>query len=219
VWVTRANGSGRRRLPADFGNLTDPAWSPSARALAAVKVGGGLYAILAREGGSRPLLGRAVVEDPDWSPRGGEIAFARRQGAANWDLFRIGSTGRGIRRLTRSRAQELAPDWSPDGRKIAFQRQDPSGAWSIYVMRADGAGPHRLIAGTSTHSAEQPAWSPDGRSLAFVGVTLRGTRIEVVRLGEGREPDRLTGPGLQAADPDWSPDGRRIVFSGKRATD
>jgi Tol biopolymer transport system component len=83
-------------------------------------------------------------------------------------------------------------------------------------MRADGSGVRRLIAGTSAHNAELPAWSPDGRSVAFVGVTLRGSRIEVVRLGAGRYPKRITGPALQVADPDWSPDGQRIVFSGKR---
>jgi TolB protein len=217
VSMTRADGAGRRKVRTGLGDLTDPAWSPSGHGLAAVRVGGGLYAVSARDGGSRPLLGRAVVEDPTWSPRGGSIAFARRRGAAGWDLYKIRPSGRGLRRLTRSRTQEVAPDWSPDGRRIAFQRQERSGAWSVYTMRADGSGVRRLIAGTSAHNAELPAWSPDGRSVAFVGVTLRGSRIEVVRLGAGRHPKRITGPALQVADPDWSPDGQRIVFSGKRA--
>ena len=219
VWLTRSSGARRRKLRAGLGNLTDPAWSSNARMLATVKVGGGLYLISARRGQSRSLLGRAVVEDPDWSPRGGAIAFARRQGAASWDLYTITPGGRGLHRITHSRAQELAPDWSPDGRRIAFQRQDPSGAWSIYVMRSNGSGVRRLVAGTSVHNVEQPAWSPDGHSIAFVAVTLRGTRIEVARIGASQGPNPITGPSLQAADPDWSPGGGRIVFSGKRAKD
>jgi Tol biopolymer transport system component len=217
VWMTRADGAGRRKLRTGLGDMTDPAWSPSGRALAAVRVGGGLYAVSTREGGSRPLLGMAVVEDPAWSPRGESITFARREGAAGWDLYAIRPRGRALRRLTRSRAQEVSPDWSPNGRRIAFQRQERSGAWSVYTMRADGSGVRRLIAGASAHNAEQPAWSPDGRSIAFVAVTLRGSRVEIFRVGAGRPPQPITGPALQVADPDWSPDGQRIVFSGKRA--
>jgi TolB protein len=219
VWTTHPDGGGRRKVSARLGDLTDPTWSPTGRALAVVRVGGGLFAVYARHGGSRPLLGGAVVEDPTWSPRGDAIAFARRRGVASWDLYTIRPSGRGLRRLTRSPAQELAPAWSPDGRRIAFQRQERSGAWSVYVMRADGSGAHRLIAGTSAHNTEQPSWSPDGRSIAFVGVTLRGSRIEILRLGAGRAPRRLTGPGLEAADPDWSPSGGRIVFSAKRVAE
>jgi TolB protein len=210
VWVDR------RKLSSRLGNLTDPAWSPGGGRLAAVKVGAGLYSLSARDGEARALLGRAVVEDPAWSPSGEEILFARRLGASNWDLYAIPSGGGGLRRLTRSRAQELSPDWSPDGRRVAFQRQDRSGAWSLYVMRADGSGVRRLVVGSTQHGAVQPAWSPDGRSIAYVGVTLEGTRVEVARPGSGRPPRRITGSGLQAADPDWSPDGRRIVFSGRR---
>jgi TolB protein len=219
VWVSQADGSGRRKVSTRLGNLTDPTWSPTGRALAVVRVGGGLYKVSARDGISQPLVERAVVEDPDWSPRGGPIAFARRQGAAGLDLYVVHPSGRGLRRLTGTRAQELAPDWSPDGRRIAYQRQDPSGGWSVYVMRADGSGVRRVIAGTTAHSAEQPAWAPDGRSIAFVGVTLTSSRIESVGPGKGRAPERITGPALQASDPDWAPDGKRIVFSGKRAKD
>jgi TolB protein len=216
IWTARADGLGRRKVPAGLGDLTDPTWSPTGRALAVVRVGGGLYAVSTLRRGSRSLLGSAVVEDPAWSPRGDSIAFARRRGVADWDLYAILPNGRGLRRLTRSPAQELAPSWSPDGRRIAFQRQEPSGAWSVYVMRANGSGVHRVIAGTSPHNAEQPAWSPDGRSIAFVGVSLRGSRIEILRLGAGRAPRRVTGPSLEAADPDWSPSGRRVVFSATR---
>src|SRR4051794_7525355 len=52
VWVTRPASGGRRKLTTHLGNLTDPAWSPNGRSLAAVRVGGGLYAIPARGGGS-----------------------------------------------------------------------------------------------------------------------------------------------------------------------
>jgi Tol biopolymer transport system component len=217
VWTSRPDGSSARKLRTRLGDQTDPAWSPSGRSLAVVRVGRGLYTVSTRDGAARPLLAHSVVEDPVWSPGGGAIVFARRQGVAGWDLYSIRPNGSGLRRLTRSRAQELAPDWSPDGKRIAFQRQEKGGAWSVYVMRADGSNVRRLIAGTSAHSIEQPAWSPGGGTIAFVGVTLAGSRIEVVRLGSGRPPRSITGPSLQAADPDWSPDGRRLVFSAKRA--
>src|SRR5215213_7537209 len=65
--------------------------------------------------------GEAESVDPDWSPDGTQIAFARGDEFRNIRLR--GSDGQ-VRRLTRPgrRADDGSPDWRPDGRAIVFDR-------------------------------------------------------------------------------------------------
>jgi WD40-like Beta Propeller Repeat len=74
--------------------------------------------------------------------RGGEIYVVRADSGRE-------------RRLTRTRAKDIAPAGSPDGRKIAFA-SDRDGRLEVYLMNADGSGQRRL-----TRTPEMPF--PPGR--------------------------------------------------------
>jgi Tol biopolymer transport system component len=132
----------------------------------------------------------------------GLIAFARMG-----EIY--GADGSGERRLTRSRAKDIAPAGSPDGRRIAFA-SDRDGELQIYTMNADGSGQRRL---TRKSANAFPAWSPDGRRIAFE--SKRDGSFEIYLMNaDGREQRRLRQNGGGGGDPVWSPDGASIAFVG-----
>jgi WD40-like Beta Propeller Repeat len=53
------------------------------------------------------------------------------------ELYLVGADGRGLRRLTSSRAADEHPTWSPDGRRIAFA--------SGFATRAGGHAPWLMV--------------------------------------------------------------------------
>jgi hypothetical protein len=98
--------------------------------------------------GSDGSNGRILVTDgsataPAGSPRGAIGFMTRRDG--NWEIYRIGSDGSGLARLTNDPANDGLPAWSPDGSAIAFV-SDRDGSWAVWVMAADGSGQRKLLA-------------------------------------------------------------------------
>jgi hypothetical protein len=75
---------------------------------------------------------------PTWSPHGTKLAFARRAGQGQADVYIVGRNGRGLRRLTYRGG--YSPSWSPDGKWIAFIREG-----DLYVVRTTGRGRRRVV--------------------------------------------------------------------------
>ena len=146
---------------------------------------------------------------PAWSPDGSQIAFTRSR-HVNADVYVVNVDGSGLRRLTNSKAAELAPVWSPDTTKIAFVRAKGDSS-DIWVMDVDGTGKQRLT--TSRRARElTPGWSPDGKRIAFA--RERGVNVDIYTMTtDGTKKRRLTATRFTSERaPDWSPDGRRIAF-------
>jgi TolB protein len=132
--------------------------------------------------------------NPDWSPDGKRIVFARAPSEGAHSLWTVSADGTRPRRLTppcpRGRgipscaADDGWPVWSPDGRHIAFQRLAgalrPKGstvntARAIYkdelvVTDTNGGHARTLVwLGPWRGEPQSPAWSPDGKRLVFIG--------------------------------------------------
>jgi len=82
------------------------------------------------------------------------IAFTGGPGEA-LDVYVIGVTGKGLRKLTTDPAIDRYPAWSPDGRHITFSSKRGGGT-ELFVMNVDGSSQTRLtdVAGHD----EAPDW-------------------------------------------------------------
>jgi len=120
---------------------------------------GGLFAV--RDGHLNQLTENPADSEPDFSPDGRTIAFAR-----DGDLFSIRPDGSGERRLTSGGALDSAPRIAPNGRYLVFERRiAAAGPASLFTVRVTGGGLHQLTSGADDREA---AFSPDGRAIVFV---------------------------------------------------
>lgn len=109
------------------------------------------------------------VSDPQISPRGDRIVYARNGMDIMSDepysrLWLVDADGGNNQPLTGRDAGESNPVWSPDGTRIAFTSSTDKGA-EIYVYWLDSGKSSRLT--QLERSPSGLAWSPDGSRIAF----------------------------------------------------
>jgi Tol biopolymer transport system component len=131
---------------------------------------------------------------PDWSPAGRMIAFARSPSAptsasAPGSIRVVRADGKGARMLARSLHGCFEPLWSLDGRTVAFVQGTGDSTRSLLKVVSSRGGQARQIAvahGFLGLSEETDvSWSPNGRLLAFTRDTydasgLAATGIDLV---------------------------------------
>lgn len=150
-----------------------PAWSPDGRLLAFSRLGGDhtdLY--VANADGADVRAVGVEGSQPAWSPDGQRLAFVStvdRNGATcgsgtclpNGEIYTVRLDGSGLKRLTRSKADDAHPTWSPDGRRIAFSSGydiTTSGHAPWLMLVSAGGGPARRL--TRMAGIHDPDWSP-----------------------------------------------------------
>ena len=167
---------------------------------------------------------------PDWSPDGSRIVFARWAGdTIELQLLDVASGA--IAPLTANGAVNLDPRWSPGGDRIAFVSSAYAGRWHVYLATLRGGAAEADMARlTEDHDSGlprryysrydhylSPTWSPDGRDLIFVS-----NRGHIHGSGGFWRMSAESGTSLRElryeettwkARPDWSPDGKRVVYS------
>jgi len=169
-------------------------------------------AVMAADGSGRTRLTNNLDYDPQFSPDGRLIAFAREMYLSPTEILVMAADGSGLMRLTNNTTTDEQPSWSPDGERIAFSSR-PDGNFEIYVMNADGSAQTRLT--DDPAQDEQPSWSPDGRQIAFR--SDRDGNAEIYVMGaDGSAPTRVTNNPAFDSDPSWSPDGQQIAFRSDR---
>jgi len=147
----------------------------AARARRAVR--SGIFSIKADGSGRRRLASGKGELQPQLSPDGHRILFAR----GRW-LYVMRSDGShktplahvsfGFYPLATDPEEGYDASWSPDGKRIAFVRgfakhKNSPYYSALYVVNADGTGLRRLTAIRPRFETKNPAWAPDGRRIAF----------------------------------------------------
>jgi Tol biopolymer transport system component len=131
------------------------------------------------------------------------FAASPQHGTQPTQLFRVSTTGTGLRQITTGIRSADDPAFSPDGKRVAFTRA----LSGLFVMNADGTGLRRLTGGRDDR---YPVWSPNGRSIAFLHPLRNGFRLYLIKLN-GREQHRLRFAPKDVGRPSWLPDGKSIL--------
>lgn len=204
------------------------AWSPDGRELV-YSMMGSLWRQRVGDTIAVQLTAGAYDYEPDWSPDGRRVAFARYDGRSV-ELMVLDLARDSVSALTANGAVNVDPRWSPDGERLAFGSTMYEGRFHVFAMPVRGptAGPAERLTPDRDSGLPRyyysrydhylsPTWSPDGRELIIISNRghLMGTggfwRIPAQRSDTGREIhyEETTW----RARPDWSPDGRRVVYS------
>lgn len=163
IYVSRAGGSGLRRMTNSSGIDVSPSWAPDGSMIAFASD---------RESPSRPVvyvmkadgsnqhrltsIPGAYEDSPCWSPRGDRIAFVIRGGNTGADIATVSPTGEDVVQITLGEGANENPKWSPDGLRILFTSSRYGGR-NLFIMNWDGTGVRPLTNEGNCHS---PSWAP-----------------------------------------------------------
>ena len=188
IFVAGGDGTGRRQVTTGPHDIS-PALAPGGRRLVFARLGGYGSRVLdilnLRTGALTPFTRspRGVINnDPDWSPDGSQIAFAREIGN-DWDLYLKDVDTGDLRQLTSGSGNDTDPSWSPDGTRIAFVSD--RGGGGLYVLNVSTG----QIALVDQEAVGSPTWSPDGTQIAVTwrddGVENDAVAIKVIDVATG----------------------------------
>jgi dipeptidyl aminopeptidase/acylaminoacyl peptidase len=119
---------------------------------------------------ARDLFSLEAASDPQISPDGSKIAYARRSGDIMTDRMRSSiwlvdtKSGEQVP-IAAGPGAHSQPRWSPDGRRLAYISTAEGGAAQLFV-RWMGSGEAVRITGLPD-TPSSIAWSPDGRQIAY----------------------------------------------------
>ena len=145
---------------------------------------------------------------PDWSPKGGLVAFQSFKGGT-FHIWLMKPDGSGVRQLTEGHGDDREPRFSSDGKMIAFSSdRGMKGTYDIWVADVDTGKLVQWTAGPD--DKYEPAWAPDNQlEIAFAS----GSSIKAVS-GTGEIRTLITAQqGARVESPSWSPDGKKIAYT------
>ncbi len=204
------------------------AWSPDGERLYFSMQGRIWRQRLDAEKAEQITAGAGYDYQPDVSPDGRSLVFARREGDAINLVALDLRTGRETA-LTEGDAVNIDPRWAPDGRRVAYVTtsgggnfhiaiaERVAGEWTSKRWRQETTTAHARYYYAQVDHELSPAWSPDGSELIFISnaEVQHGTgRIVRQPVALGAPPQIIRDEETNwKARPDWSPDGGRIAYS------
>jgi len=218
IRLVKADGGRDRKLVDRNGGAT-LSWTPDGRTLVYAEAEryrlfstrNDLRAVDVASGRVRKVTRGLRAYDPDVSPDGGRIVFARKMGDRS-ELFTVGLDGQGLAPITASPpgTEWSTPRWSPDGRRIAAGRLLPGG-WLDVVLVDPETGEARNLTDDRAKDVE-PTWTPDGTAVVFRSDRDGVSNLHAYRLEDGALL-RLTNVLGGAFAPGVAPSGRAVAFS------
>ncbi len=222
VYVMNADGSNPAEIYQAGRNETVffPCWAPDGGAIAFVKdndlwrldvrvVGGvprGMNLVLLVDSGPS---GSVVAGSPDWSPLGGEIAFAD---PTTRTIEVVPATG-GPRTVLQAAPMGTiveSPSWSPDGSRLAFRWRDSSVERLVILDRATLQTTVALTVSLAW-TIHNPEWSRVGDRVVFNLDSWSAPltrRVQIIDLATSSVTDSVPWGWL----PSWSPDDATLLI-------
>ena len=219
IRIVGTDGSGDRRLVLRNGG-SGLAWTPDGKEIVYAElqvhrtfsVFSDLSVVDVESGRVRRLTRGMRALDPDVSPDGRTIVFARKMGDRS-ELFTIGKDGKGLAPLTSSLP---GVEWSgprfrpPAGDAIVAARLLPGG-WLDVVLVDKATGTVEQLTHDRAKDVE-PTWAPDGAALVFRSDRDGVSNLYALHLAD-RSLVRITNVLGGAFQPSVSPDGRSVAYA------
>ncbi|MFN8161757.1 MAG: hypothetical protein U0R52_12025 [Solirubrobacterales bacterium] len=174
--------------------------------------------VMRRDGSHLRLVRKFIdldVQSLEISPNGRRLVFSKmdRVFDSTQFVYTVRVNGRGLRRLTRSRAAGTDPQFSPNGRRVVYTKGGGRHHDGIATVRLSGGRGHLIF---RSSSASQPSYSPDGRRIAFVNAGPGGFYHAWIMRSRGGRAHALIHNRSQQFHPDFSPSGRSLVYEQER---
>lgn len=209
--LMNADGTNQTEVK-DFNDLDYGFWSPDGTKVIFAKPNDKTAFYLANADGKHEITLPFFGGNFDWSPDSKKIAYQKKVGENDAELFVFSLETRNSENITNNPSFDADPSFSPDGRQIVFASLRDGNA-EIYVQNSDGSDVRRL----TNHPAwdSHPFFSPDGTHIVFPSNRDNESSDLYLMRADGSDVRRLTDwQANETVEPGcWSPDGTKIVFS------